>query len=139
MKGDKSKEAVSKLQAAGCQWTNGGLSNPAWYYDGEYLGTYNLTAYSQLKKRALDLLIKQRSRHRQYEPSRTEQQIIDDCNVLAREFYKVHGYDVPEGFKFHESSHPQEQSMWNLAVMAYEHVQGTDVLDALSQVEEVTQ
>ena len=61
--------------------------------------------------------------------------IVSSCNELARVFYQSHGYEVPKGFAFHEATHPQERSMWNLAVMAYERIEGTDVLEALNELE----
>ena len=61
--------------------------------------------------------------------------IVSSCNELARVFYQSHGCEVPEGFAFHEATHPQERSMWDLAVMAYEHIEGTDVLEALNELE----
>lgn len=56
------------------------------------------------------------------------------CNDLARAFYKAHGYEVKDDYRFYEATHPQEVSMWNLAVMAYEHIEGTDVLEALAEI-----
>lgn len=67
---------------------------------------------------------------------KTERQIVDDCNALARQFYKMQGCEVPDDFKFYESRHPMEQGCWNLAVLAYDHIEGTDVEDALAQVED---
>ena len=65
---------------------------------------------------------------------KTEQQIVDGCNALARNFYLMHECQVPDGHKFYEATHPMEVLMWNLAVHAYDHIEGTDVADALSQV-----
>ncbi|SDD93153.1 hypothetical protein SAMN05216337_101775 [Bradyrhizobium brasilense] len=65
---------------------------------------------------------------------RTEQQIVDDANNLAREFYAMLGYRAQEGFRFDLSRHPQEQAMWSMACRAYEVIQGTDVEDALAQL-----
>lgn len=66
--------------------------------------------------------------------NRTEREIVDACNELARMFYKGHGYDVPEDYKMYDATHPQELGMWNLAVMAYDHIEGTDVEDCLNQL-----
>ena len=65
---------------------------------------------------------------------KTAQQIVDDCNALARSFYEMHGNEVDDDFKFYEAHHPQEVSMWNLAVHAYDHIEGTDVEDCLVEV-----
>lgn len=67
---------------------------------------------------------------------RTNQQIVDDCNKLARLFYASLGYQVEDGYRFDQARHPQERGMWNQAVIAYDHIEGTDVEDALAQVED---
>ena len=66
----------------------------------------------------------------------TDEQIVAKGLELARMLYKAHGYEVPEGFKFYDSQHPQEQSMWNLACIAFEELTGTDLNDALANCEE---
>lgn len=63
-----------------------------------------------------------------------ERKIVDQCNALARRMYASMGYVQDDKFRFYESTHPQERSVWNLAVMAYEHIEGTDVEDCLNQV-----
>lgn len=68
--------------------------------------------------------------------SRTEKQIVDDANELARGFYKLMGYEVKEGFRFDLSCHPQERTCWNMAVLAYDFIQGTDVEGALATCED---
>ncbi len=67
---------------------------------------------------------------------KTEQQIVEDCNALARQFYKMQGCKVPDDFKFYEAHHPMEVRCWNMAVLAYDHIEGTDVDDCLSHVED---
>lgn len=62
---------------------------------------------------------------------KTEQEIVDDCNQLARAFYEMQGYQVPDDFKFYKARHPAEVGVWNMAVLAYEHIEGTDVEDCL--------
>jgi len=64
-----------------------------------------------------------------------EQEIVDKALELARQFYESHGYEVEKGYKFYESTHPQEQAMWNLACIAYEHIEGTEVEDARQFIE----
>lgn len=63
------------------------------------------------------------------------QKIVDRANELARIFYEAHGYEVPKGYRFDKAHHPQEAGMWNLAVMAFAFIDGTNVDDALSEVE----
>lgn len=67
---------------------------------------------------------------------RTEEQIVDDANALARVFYGILGYQVEPGYRFDEATHPQEVAMWRMAVIAYENIEGTDVEDALEQLED---
>jgi len=55
-----------------------------------------------------------------YFPENEEE--IAEVNELARLFYRAHGYQVPEGHEFEESSHPQEQLMFGLATMAFNYV-----------------
>lgn len=67
---------------------------------------------------------------------KTAKQIVDEANTLARLFYEGHGYEVEEGYRFDQAHHPQEVGMWNLAAIAYEHIKGTDINDALSELDE---
>lgn len=64
------------------------------------------------------------------------QRVVDDCNALARTFYRMLGYQVEEGYKFHEARHPQERGMWSMAVVAYEHIDGVEVDECLAELEE---
>jgi hypothetical protein len=68
------------------------------------------------------------------ETFRTSREIVDDANALARVFYGMLGYQVEPGYRFDQATHPQEQSMWNMAVVAYENIEGTDVEDALNDI-----
>ena len=66
----------------------------------------------------------------------TDEEIVKAGLELARAFYKSNGCDVPEGFKFHESQHPMEQGMWNLACIAFEMLTRTDLQTALDNIED---
>lgn len=68
--------------------------------------------------------------------SRTPRQIVDDCNELAMAFYSMHGYEVPPDYKMYKATHPQERGMWNMAVYAYDYIEGTEVQSALDDLEE---
>lgn len=70
------------------------------------------------------------------EKIKTAADLVADANELARTFYESHGYQVEEGYRFDKARHPQEQGMWVLAVIAYEHIEGTDIEAALIEVEE---
>lgn len=67
---------------------------------------------------------------------KSDEEIVAAGLELARRFYKAHGYEVPVGYKFYEARHPQEQGMWELAVMAFEELTGTDLNDALDNIGE---
>lgn len=41
-------------------------------------------------------------------------------NTLARAFYRMQGYVVPEGYDFSKAKHPQERLCWEQALLAYE-------------------
>lgn len=66
----------------------------------------------------------------------TDAELIAEANELARSFYKLYGYDSPKGKRFDQATHPQEQAMWNLVVLAYEFIEGTDLNDALASLED---
>ena len=63
---------------------------------------------------------------------KTSVEIVADCNALARRFYSMHGYQVPDDYRFDKAHHPQERLMWTMAVEAYEHIEGTPVEDCLT-------
>lgn len=67
---------------------------------------------------------------------KTARELVDECNQLARLFYKSHGYEVPDDYRFYDARHPQELSMWNMAVLAYDHIARTDIENALSELED---
>lgn len=58
---------------------------------------------------------------------RTNKEILDETLALADTFYAAHGYVSRPGFRYDESSHPQERFMWVLACHAQEMLTGTDV------------
>lgn len=67
---------------------------------------------------------------------KTDQEIVDGANELARQFYSMRGYSVPEGYRFDKATHPHEVEAWQMAVVAYEHVGGTDVESALASCDD---
>lgn len=66
----------------------------------------------------------------------TDREIVECANALARRFYAEQGYEVAEGYAFHKAEHPQEQIMWEFACMAFECIAGTDVENALAEIDE---
>lgn len=67
--------------------------------------------------------------------AKTPQELFDDCNELAREFYASHGCEVAAGYRFDLATHPQEQGMWNLACIAYEFIDGTDIEEVIKELD----
>lgn len=68
------------------------------------------------------------------EEIKTPREIVNSANELARQFYALQGYEVPEGYRFDQAFHPQERTMWAMAVHAYEFIECTDVEDALNDI-----
>ena len=66
----------------------------------------------------------------------TSREYVDSCNELARTFYKMQGYEVPEGYRFDQAHHPAEVGCWNLAAEAFDHIDATDINDCLSDLDE---
>jgi hypothetical protein len=66
---------------------------------------------------------------------KSDAELVDECNKLAQMFYRSHGYDVGPKYLMYDATHPQERAMWNMAVMAYEHIDGTDIEEALRNLE----
>ena len=64
------------------------------------------------------------------------QEVVDETNKLAREFYQLQACEVPEGHRFDKSDHPLEETLWEMAVTAQETLKKIDVYDALSELEE---
>lgn len=67
---------------------------------------------------------------------KTDQEIVESANALARKFYSALGYRVPAGYRFDKASHPQERACWNMAGIAFDHIEGTDVSEALAATED---
>lgn len=60
---------------------------------------------------------------------RTDKEIIEQTNELARTFYSMLGYTVPTGYKFFEVKHPMEHFCWLAACEAQLVLTKTDVQD----------
>ena len=73
-------------------------------------------------------------------PGRTDQQIIDQTNRLAREVLRnLHvGYDVPDTYRFdlEKERHPRAANAWAIACVAQELLTNTNPQDALDNLEE---
>ena len=68
---------------------------------------------------------------------RSDREIVDQTNELARKFYALSGNVVKEGYRFDKAHHPQEQLMWGMACVAQELLTETEPETALMELEEV--
>lgn len=68
---------------------------------------------------------------------KTPEQIVEQANRLAREFYRLSGYVVRDGYRFNKATHPQEQAMWCMARAAFIELADTDPEDALIELDEI--
>lgn len=68
---------------------------------------------------------------------RTDQQIVDETNELARLClsYIGTGYEAPDDTKFYETTNPRGQQAWAMACKIMELVTKTEVADALSAIQ----
>ena len=69
---------------------------------------------------------------------RTPEEIINQTNELARQFYALRGYVVPEGHRFdieRVNTHPDERLCWQQACIAQLMLTDTDIYDVLSELE----
>lgn len=65
---------------------------------------------------------------------RTNHEIIDQTNALARRFYQMAGYRVPEGTAFQDATHPHEKLMWRQACEAQILLTQTDPDEVLAEM-----
>jgi hypothetical protein len=67
---------------------------------------------------------------------RTDEEVVEQTNELARAMYLILGYQAREGFRFDQATHPQEVDIWSMACQAQIMLTDTDPDDALSNLEE---
>jgi len=65
---------------------------------------------------------------------RTEQQIIDQTNDLARELYKLTGNKVKKGYDFYNATHPLETQAWRGACVAQLMLTNTEPEEAIANL-----
>lgn len=66
----------------------------------------------------------------------TNRELVDAAIELAGEFYAMQGYSHRPGFKYWQSPHPQERLVFKMACHAFEIIRGSDVMDAISDLED---
>lgn len=72
----------------------------------------------------------------QFESTRTDQQIVDQTNELARLLYAIRGYEVKPGYRFDRATHPHEVEAWNGACEAQRLLTNSDPNDALDNIDD---
>lgn len=65
---------------------------------------------------------------------RSDQEIIDETNQLARTLYRIRGYNVGVGYRFDLATHPYEVEAWRGACAAQMMLTDTDPQDALDEL-----
>jgi hypothetical protein len=70
---------------------------------------------------------------------RSDQEILDQTNALARTLYGLRGYVTPLGHRFDAASHPHEVEAWRGACEAQILLTDTDPLDAIEGIDEQAQ
>lgn len=69
---------------------------------------------------------------------RTPEEIIEQTNALARQFYAMMGYKVSVDFRFDQervNTHPQERLCWAMACAAQLELTDTAIDDVLEELE----
>ena len=66
---------------------------------------------------------------------RSLEEIVNQTNELAREFYHLMGYTVRDGYRFDKVHHPQERMCWVMACHAQLELTETDVNEVLDEWE----
>lgn len=69
----------------------------------------------------------------------TNRDLVDAAIDLAGEFYAMHGFIHRPGFKYWESPHPQERRCFDMAALAFERIRGSDVWNAITDLEDEQQ
>jgi hypothetical protein len=68
--------------------------------------------------------------------AKTDREIVDEVNEIARTCLDCMGVSAPPDHKFYASKNPRSVKAWGSAVEIYERLTGTEVHDALLAVEE---
>jgi hypothetical protein len=66
---------------------------------------------------------------------RTDAEILDQTNSLAREFYALSGNVVPDGYRFDLATHPLEVAEWQRACAAQLMLTDTDIDDVIAELD----
>jgi hypothetical protein len=67
---------------------------------------------------------------------KTDVEIVQAGEDLARLFYKMQGHVRHPSFQFRNATHPQERLVWLMACKAFEELTGTDLQDTADNLED---
>jgi hypothetical protein len=66
---------------------------------------------------------------------RTDQEIVDQTNALAKQLYAIRGYVIQSPtYRFDKAEHPHEREAWAGACAAQKLLTHTDPMDALDNL-----
>jgi hypothetical protein len=66
---------------------------------------------------------------------RTDQEIVDQTNELARQLYAIRGYVIKSPYRFDRATHSMEREAWAGACAAQKLLTDTDPNDALDNLD----
>lgn len=69
-------------------------------------------------------------------PEKTDRQLVDEANELARRLASVQGFQVPANFRFEAATNPRARVVWEMVRIAYEVIEGTSIEDAVTNLED---
>lgn len=61
---------------------------------------------------------------------------LEEANALAATYFRMMGWQFPEGLKFYASTHPRHRHCWELAKAAYLHLEGTDIAEVIIELQD---
>lgn len=67
---------------------------------------------------------------------RTDHEIVDQTNELARRLYSLRGFQVPDKFRFDQTDNPRAKEAWEAACEAQLFLTDTDPHEACYNLEE---
>lgn len=65
----------------------------------------------------------------------TNEEIIEKAERLARQFYAVDGFAVPDWFTFRDATAPRAKQVWRKVVIAFEELLQTPLRDVVEEME----
>ncbi len=66
----------------------------------------------------------------------TNEEIIAKAEVLARLFYEVDGFTVPDWFTFRDATAPRAREVWRKVVIAFDELLQTPLRDVVEDLQD---